>query len=342
MSAAMRAVAAAHGVLDARELVLVTLDAGGGRIGHGEAAPLESYDGVSLGDVLAALSDCRAELASAGAADVTDPTARRELLAACGRRAVLPQALAGIDLAVHDLAGRLTGRPAWRLLGAPAPRPIALNWTVAAADRAGAAAEAAWARGNGFGIVKLKAGIGDDAGRVAAVRASGGAEMAIRLDANGAWSEEEAVRWLQVLAPAGIECCEEPVHGAEAIGRVASAVAVPVAIDESGRDPAALAARRCAAICLKVSRCGGIAGLLDAWRRARWLGYEVFLASTFDGPLGIAAALHAAAVIEPDRPCGLATLGLFADRPDPLDPVAGALLPPGGPGLGEGLLGWYG
>ena len=47
------------------------------------------------------------------------------------------------------------------------------------------------------------------------------------------------------------------------------------------------------------------------------MGYEVYLASTLDGPLGIAAALHAAAAVKPDRPCGLATLGLF-DRPDPL------------------------
>jgi L-alanine-DL-glutamate epimerase-like enolase superfamily enzyme len=91
---------------------------------------------------------------------------------------------------------------------------------------------------------------------------------------------------------------------------------------------------------LKVTRCGGITGLVDAARRARKAGYRVYLASMLDGPLGIAAALHAAAVIRPDYACGLATLGLF-DRPDPLPPVDGRVAVPDGPGLGNGLLDWY-
>src|ERR1700691_2734103 len=67
-----------------------------------------------------------------------------------------------------------------------------------------------------------------------------------------------------------------------------------------------------------VARCGGISATLSAAAQARAAGYEVYLASTLDGPLGIAAALHAAAVIRPARACGLATLGLFGGRADPL------------------------
>jgi L-alanine-DL-glutamate epimerase-like enolase superfamily enzyme len=82
--------------------------------------------------------------------------------------------------------------------------------------------------------------------------------------------------------------------------------------------------------------------VLAAGRRARAAGYEVYLASTLDGPLGIAAALHAAAVLRPDRPCGLATLGLFADREDPWPPCDGRIEVPAGAGLGDGLAEWYG
>jgi L-alanine-DL-glutamate epimerase-like enolase superfamily enzyme len=63
----------------------------------------------------------------------------------------------------------------------------------------------------------------------------------------------------------------------------------------------------------------------------------VYLASTLDGPLGIAAALHAAAVVRPDRPCGLATLALFEGRPNPLPAVSGRIAVPAGPGLGDRL-----
>ena len=113
-------------------------------------------------------------------------------------------------------------------------------------------------------------------------------------------------------------------------------------MDESARQPGcARRARVCDAVCLKISSCGGISGVLDAARRARAVGYEVYLASTLDGPLGIAAALHAAAAVSPDRPCGLATLSLFEGPPDVLAPVDGRMAVPDGPGLGDGLLDWY-
>ena len=70
--------------------------------------------------------------------------------------------------------------------------------------------------------MKVKVGIGDDAGRLAAVRAAVGPEFGIRIDANGAWgTPEEALANLRALAPVGLELCEEPVHGVEALRAVA-------------------------------------------------------------------------------------------------------------------------
>lgn len=81
--------------------------------------------------------------------------------------------------------------------------------------------------------------------------------------------------------------------------------------------------------------------MIDAAARARAAGYNVYLASTLDGPLGIAAALHAATVIKPDRPCGLATLSAF-ETTNPIRATAGRLAPAQGAGLGDDLLSWYG
>jgi L-Ala-D/L-Glu epimerase / N-acetyl-D-glutamate racemase len=321
--------------VQARSLMVVSLEAAGGRVGFGEAAPLQGYDLVSIDDVRAALEDCRAPLSQSDGAD------REVLLAECARVAVLPHAIAAIDLALWDLAGRTAGQPVWRLLGAPAAPEVEVNATIAAADRAGAAAEAAAARAAGFRTIKLKAAVGDDAGRIAAVRAVAGPDMQIRLDANGAWSVPEAAAALRVLAPAGVELCEEPVRGLEHTAELGALAGVPIAIDETTLEPGALDRRVCDAVCLKIARGAGITGVLEQARRARAAGYQVYLASTLDGPLGIAAALHAAAAIEPDRPCGLATLGMFADRADPMPAVAGTIATPSGPGLGDGLLDWY-
>ena len=326
----------ASGPTAARELLLVRIEDAEGWVGLGEAAPLEAYDGVRLEDCRAALEDCRSVLARS---DGSDPAAlRRE----CARAAVLPQALAAIDLALWDLAGRREGAPVWHLLGATSAPVVEVNETIAAADRAGAVAGALAAREAGFGTVKVKVGIGDDAGRLAAVRAAAGAGMAIRLDANGAWSVSEAAAALRALAPAGIELCEEPVHGLEELAELSAQTDVEVAMDESAALPGALDRRVCRSVCLKISRCGGITGSIEAARRARAAGYDVYLASTLDGPVGIAAALHAAAIIQPDRASGLATLSQFQAPESAMVPRRGRLSPPPGGGLGDGLERWYG
>jgi o-succinylbenzoate synthase len=325
----------ASGSLADRELVLVRLEDSSGWVGLGESAPLPDYHGVNVEDVLEALGACRDALA--GAVSGASP---HEALAEWRAMAVLP-AVAAVDMALWDLEGRRAGQPVWRLLGAHAAEPVEVNYTIAAADRAGAAAQAGTARAAGFRCVKAKVGIGDDAGRLAAVRAVLGPDVAIRLDANGAWSEDEAVAALGVLAPAGIELCEEPVRGLAQTRRVAAETSVPLALDETASAIGALEDRVCQAVCLKIASFGGITGVVQAAYQARASGYEVYLASTLDGPLGIAAALHAAAVVHPERACGLATLSLFADREDPLPARDGRIGVPEGAGLGDGLISWY-
>jgi o-succinylbenzoate synthase len=326
----------ASGSLGERELVLLRLEDSAGRVGFGEAAPLPAYNGVSVDDVREALDGCRSTLGRAVR------LTREELLAECTALAMLPPAVAAIDLALWDLEGRRTGQPVWRLLGARAAVPVDVNYTVAAADRAGAAAQASEARAAGFRCVKAKVGIGDDAGRLAAVRAVLGPDVAIRLDANGAWSIDEATAALRALAPIGIELCEEPVRGLAQMRKLATATRVPIALDETVSAIGALDRRVCQAVCLKIASCGGITGVVECARQARAAGYEVYLASTLDGPLGIAAALHTAAVVGPRRACGLATLALFADREDPVPARDGRIDVPGGAGLGDGLVRWYG
>ena len=222
-----------------------------------------------------------------------------------------------------------------------APPEVTVNATIAATDPGHVSCAVASARAAGLRCIKVKVGLEDDAGRLAAARSAGGGEMAIRIDANGAWSVARAVASLEALAQFGLELCEEPVHGVEETAEVAAASAIPIALDETTAVPGALERRVCDAACLKVASSAGISGLVARAAQARAAGYRVYLASTLDGPLGIAAALHAAAVIGPQLPCGLATLPAFADRPDPLPARGGRIAPPPGPGLGDGLVEWY-
>jgi L-alanine-DL-glutamate epimerase-like enolase superfamily enzyme len=330
----------AYGTVRERELLVVALSDEQGICGYGEAAPLEPYDGVGISRVEQALERYRAVLAERPASDGRTNGASG-LLDACRSADELPAALAAIDLALWDRAGRRARRPVAALLSERPATQVPVNATISGLDRAGVAQQAARAAREGFRCVKLKVGAGDDAGRVAAARAAAGPAVALRLDANGAWSVEQAVRTIAALSPAGLELVEEPAHGVRAVREVRERVAVRVAIDETAGEPGALGAGAADAVCLKISRCGGISGLLAAAALVRASGAEVYLASTLDGPLGIAAAVHAAAALAsrgPLAPCGLATLALFEGLENPLPAEAGSIRVPQAAGLGVGPL----
>jgi o-succinylbenzoate synthase len=318
----------AWGTLKARELLLLRIRDGDGVVGWGEAGALEPYDGVSTQQVRAALEAYEPILRDG------DDATGSEILARCRIVDDLPQALAAVDLALWDRAGNREGQPVADLLTDDPSGSVRVNATIPATDRAQAASQAARAVGEGYSCVKVKVGVGDDAGRVAAVRAAIGDDTELRLDANGAWEVDEAVRSIEALAPAGLELVEEPVHGVEQIRAVRDRVAVRVAMDETAGQPGSLTAKVADAVCLKVSRCGGISALLAQAALVRATGADVYVSSTFDGPIGIAAAVHCAAALKPDGACGLGTLGLFADELTVLPVHEGAIEVPDSPGLG--------
>ena len=305
----------ANGELRERPLLLLELDDG-----WGEAAPLEPYDGVPVERCRAALE---AYLPILRAADPSVPGVR--LVDACRQADPLPQALAAVDLALWDRAGRQAGRPVCELL---TDAPEAFVHVNALADTPAEAADAVRA---GFGCVKAKAGLDDDLQRLPAIRAAIGPGVALRIDANGAWTVAEATARLAELQPLDLELAEEPVHGVTELRALRDRTAIPLAMDETDA-PGSGATQL---VCLKVSRAGGIGALLAKAAFCHAVGEEVYLASTLDGPLGIAAAIHCAAALRIARPCGLATL----DRLDGVDPgvfapVGGLVEVPRAPGLG--------
>ncbi len=321
----------AFGTVSERELLSVSLTGEDGVTGYGEAAPMEPYDGVSIARVEQALERYRPLV------EASSTMNGAEIVDACRRVDDLPEAFAAIDLALWDRAGRRAGRPVASLITDTPASTVSVNATLSALDRAGAGEQARQAVEEGFGCLKVKVGVGDDAGRLAAVRALAGPEVALRVDANGAWDVEEAVSAIETLSPCGLELVEEPVHGLARVREVRDRVATRVSIDETAAEHGALTAGVADAVCLKISRCGGIGGLLAAATLVRASGAEPYVASTLDGPLGVAAGLHAAAALASRGPlpaCGLATLGMFAGIANPLAPVRGEIAVPDGPGLG--------
>ena len=211
-----RPLESSYGAVTERELLLVTLTDEDGLRAYGEAAPLEPYDGVSIERVHRALERYAPVLGE------SDGLNGAQLVDACRLVEDLPEAFAAIDMALWDRAGRRARRPVAQLISDAPAASVPVNATLSALDRRGVAEQAAAAVQAGYTCVKLKVGVGDDAGRVAAARAAAGPRAALRLDANGAWDVEEAVAAIEALSPAGLSSWRSPPTGCTRCARCAS------------------------------------------------------------------------------------------------------------------------
>ncbi|MEN5073545.1 o-succinylbenzoate synthase [Isoptericola cucumis] len=177
-----------------------------------------------------------------------------------------------------------------------------------------------------------------EAERVAAVRAAfdelyGPGTGAVRVDANGAWTLDEALARIPVLdaEARGLEYVEQPCATVAELAAVRRglSVAVPVAADESIRraaDPLRVVREDAAdVVVLKVQPLGGVRACLEL---AEQVGLPVVVSSALESSVGLAAGVALAAAL-PDLPyaCGLATAQLLERDvvADPLLPTDGAL-----------------
>ena len=187
---------------------------------------------------------------------------------------------------------------------------------------------------------------GEDEARLEAVRDALGPDGAVRIDANGAWSLDEAVTRIPILdrAAGGLEYVEQPVADVEDLARVRRRVAVPVAADESIRraeDPYRVRDLEAADVAvLKVQPLGGVRRCLQV---AEDVGLPVVVSSAVETSVGIAAGVALAAALPELRyACGLATVQLLTGDvvADPLLPVDG-MLPVRRPEVDPELLGLF-
>lgn len=194
---------------------------------------------------------------------------------------------------------------------------------------------------DGCTTIKVKVGergqsFADDVARVAEVRAalddSGASEGLIRVDVNGAWTVDEAVERLDVLADValGLEYAEQPCATQLELVELRTRTDVPIAVDEGVRladdlGAAALDLVRDAAdvVILKAIPLGGVRRCLDLAER---VGRPVVVSGSLDSSVGLAAGLALAAAL-PDlqHACGLGTGRLLA-----ADLVPRTLLPEDG------------
>jgi L-alanine-DL-glutamate epimerase-like enolase superfamily enzyme len=278
----------ARGELLERRLLLVRIRADGLE-GLGETVALSLRGGPSIEEIAVQIRErCWPALLDGP----IEPDRIWSAVARCRNRGAEAQALAGVDIALHDLVGKATSKPVWELLGAERVAPIVCNATLPAANPTATRALTERWVAEGFRTFKLKVGFAGDVTQVAAVRESLGPRGVIRLDANGAWDVDQAARRLLALEHHTLELVEQPVGTFEQMVELRERLPIRIAADESLISP--YDARRarelgaCDLAAVKVAKVGGLGAALEIAGTI-----PSYLSSALEGPVGITAAAHA-------------------------------------------------
>ncbi len=333
----------ASGRVDATHAVLVRVRVAGTE-GLGEAACLPGVTTETPATVLDAIAAARGALVGAEGT-VGD-------LLASGFGDASPVARSGVECAILDAAARLRGTSVRALLappGAAIADELETDITIPILGRETMVELAVGWRRRGFTVFKVKVGLDwehDVASLVAIHDAVPDARL--RVDANGAYSAEDALRLSRETARHAlrVECFEQPCARADLDGmaRVTREAGIPVVADESVQSLAdldRLIARGAATgVNLKIAKMGGLLDALAIGRRARASGLRLMVGGMVETRLGMTAAMHVASALGGCDWCDMDTAFLLAE-----DPFRGGYEADGprlhlsGPGLGVTTVG---
>lgn len=250
-----------------------------------------------------------------------------------------PETLWALDTARQDLDAQRQGIPLARALTPNAAAEIAVNAALGTLD-AGCVERAHAARMQGFRIAKIKVGlapIAEELARLGEIAAVFGGRL--RLDANRAWPEVVARRFLTAIANLPIDAVEEPLAhpSLHTLAALQAALPYALAVDESLSSLSLrmlIDTRAVRRLVLKPARLGRFAATQAIARQAQAAGIEIVLTSVIDSAIGVTAAAHLAAALAPNETHGLGTCAWLAADVATAPPIVdGTMILPQCPGL---------
>ncbi len=312
----------ARGSISEQRTLVVELSSGEVS-GLGEATDNAFY-GHSIESMVAALSRCEDWLASHQFE--TPEQLWQDLQPWLGDDSF---ALSAIDLAAHDLYGKLQGKPSYAANGLQWEDIPDSSYTIGidAIDRM----VSKLSERPGWPIYKIKLGTPQDVEIVRALREH--THATFRVDANCGWTVEETIENSRHLEKLNVEFIEQPLPNEAARSEheaVYAGSALPIVADESCQSEADV--DRCQGafhgINVKLCKCGGLTPAIRMLRQARSLGMKTMVGCMVESSVGISAAAQLLPLLD------------YADLDGSIliakDPAVGAIVDRGRIQLGSG------
>ncbi len=252
-----------------------------GKTGYGEATS-NTYYQISVASMMAEIEAVRSELE---AFEFTTPEVVHAFLVSKG---LSNFAMCALDLAAHDLYGKLLGKPLYELWNTTTDHYPITNYTIGLASitkMVSKMKETPWP------IYKIKLGTKDDVAIVKELRKH--TDAIFRIDANCAWSAKETIFNAPLLKELGVEFLEQPLKADDWGGmeQVMHQSVLPVIADESCIVEADV--DRCglhfSGINIKLTKCGGLTPALRMIRKAKEMGLKVMIGCMTESTVGISA-----------------------------------------------------
>jgi L-alanine-DL-glutamate epimerase-like enolase superfamily enzyme len=246
------------------ENLVVKVVSDSGVVGYGEGIPREYVTGETTAASLTFLRDQLIPQSNGLHWDDSEELlgTLRELISEPNRLQA-PAACCALELAILDVAGKTWGQSVAQLLGGGG-QPLVYSAVIPMMAFASFHRLLCLIRDLGMSYVKIKVGNNADLEILSLAREILGLTVNLRVDANGAWSAEEAENRIAAMLPYGITAVEQPVpkHDLAGLKRLSDRVGITVIADESlchernAEDLASL--RACKLFNLRLSKCGGI------------------------------------------------------------------------------------
>jgi muconate cycloisomerase len=212
-------------------------------------------------------------------------------------------AKSAIETALWDAQGRRMKQPIHALLGGAMRSSLPVLWTLASGDRDHDIAEAKdLIAARRHKVFKIKVGRrppAEDVAHVASIRNALGDDVVLTVDANQAWTEQQATHAIAQLQALGVALIEQPIsrRNRRGMGRLATRFDVPIMADESldgPEDAFDLASDGAADVfSLKIAKAGGLTSTLRTAAVGAAAGLGLYGGTMLEGSIGSIASAHA-------------------------------------------------